>query len=220
MDTKNTEVDVRVTRHKKGWVLEAGFLMDFIKKNYSTDVHILDIGAGPGHWLLNLYENGYKNLHAVDVDNYIVFPEIKKLDFLKKADVSFDKLPFDDNSMDLVISMQVFEHLENPFHFEKECRRVLKPGGLLIMSYPYAWSLQSRLKFFLKGNVIGYRPENSHITFMTKDVFAKCFFKDFRIVREEYYRGKIGFFGKTFYLPATKNFGDGVCYFLEKKYFR
>ena len=217
---KDFNQDLRVTRKLKGWVLESGFLQPYLEANFPKSSKIVDIGCGPGHWLLTLHEMGYRDIHGVDLDNFIVFPEIKKLNTFHKADMSFDKLPFADASVDLIISMQVFEHLENPFHFERECCRILKPGGMLIFSYPYAWSLQSRLKFLFRGDVIGYRPENSHINFLTKAIFAKCFLKDFRMLRKEFYRGRVGIFGKAIRLPANKNFGNGVCYFLEKKYNR
>jgi len=204
----------------KGWVLERGFLLKFLEKSYPQSTRIVDIGCGPGHWLKHLHEKGYRNIAGVDLDNYIVFQEIRDLNIFHKADVSFDKLPFDDNSVDIILSMQVFEHLENPFHFERECRRVLKPGGLLIFSYPYAWNIQSRIKFLFTANVFEYRPQNSHINFMTPDIFGKCFLKDFRIVRREFYRGKVAKLGRTLYLPASERWGSGVCYFMEKKYYR
>ncbi len=216
----NKNADQRILRKKKGWVLESGLVLEFLEKNYPKDAHIIDLGCGPGHWLVNLYEAGFKNIHGVDIQNFLLFPEVKNLDVFRQADLNTGKLPFPDNSVDVVLCMQVFEHLENAFHFERECRRVLKPGGMLILSYPYGWSIQSRLKFLFKGNVIGYRMENSHINFLTKDIFSKCFLKDFRIVREEYFRGRVGIFRIPLKLPANKYFGNAVCYFLEKKYYR
>lgn len=37
---------------------------------------------------------------------------------------------------DLVVAFEVFEHLEDPEQFLQECRRVLRPGGRLILSTP------------------------------------------------------------------------------------
>ena len=46
-------------------------------------------------------------------------------------------LPFPDNSFDLVVSDQVLEHVEgDPFLAVEECRRVLKPGGIVIHTAP------------------------------------------------------------------------------------
>ena len=215
---KINEKDNRILRRVKGWVMEAGFLMDFLKKYYSQEILIVDLGCGAGHWLLQLEEAGYHNWYGVDIKNLIVFPEINKHpDRFHQCNFNFDRIPFADNSVDFLISTQVFEHLENGFHFARECHRILKPGGILVLSIPYGKSIQSRFKFLFKLNVIGWRKENTHINFMTNDVFDKCW-KNFRIFRTEYWRGHVGILGKAVYLPANKHFANGVCYFMEKRY--
>lgn len=54
---------------------------------------------------------------------------------------SADGLPFRDNSFDAVVSFAVFEHLRDPDRSLAEIRRVLRPGGLLLLGthgvYPY-----------------------------------------------------------------------------------
>lgn len=45
-------------------------------------------------------------------------------------------LPFEDNSFDLLLTMDVFEHIFNPLIALKEIYRVLKPGGYYIMTVP------------------------------------------------------------------------------------
>lgn len=45
-------------------------------------------------------------------------------------------LPYDDSSMDAVRSARVFQHLNNPFKALKECIRVIKPGGRIVLSDP------------------------------------------------------------------------------------
>jgi SAM-dependent methyltransferase len=54
---------------------------------------------------------------------------------------SADGLPFRDASFDVVVSFAVFEHLRDPARSVAEARRVLRPGGLLLLGthgvYPY-----------------------------------------------------------------------------------
>ncbi len=54
---------------------------------------------------------------------------------------SADRLPFRDNSFDVVVSFAVFEHLRDPDRSLAEIRRVLRPGGVLLLGthgvYPY-----------------------------------------------------------------------------------
>lgn len=47
-----------------------------------------------------------------------------------------EKLTFPDNSFDLVITQDVFEHLRHPWRGFTEVRRVLKPGGVHIFTVP------------------------------------------------------------------------------------
>lgn len=56
-------------------------------------------------------------------------------------DVFYDgkKIPFADNSFDSVFSSEVFEHVFNIEEVLAEIHRVLKPGGKLLFTCPFAW---------------------------------------------------------------------------------
>ena len=47
-------------------------------------------------------------------------------------------LPFEDDSIDVVVSGQTLEHVDNPFRLVSEMRRVLKPGHRMILIAPSA----------------------------------------------------------------------------------
>ena len=55
---------------------------------------------------------------------------------------SHDPLPFDASSMDVVTLLAVFEHLDETEKVlvTSECRRVLRPGGYLILTTPAWWT--------------------------------------------------------------------------------
>jgi SAM-dependent methyltransferase len=59
----------------------------------------------------------------------------------KRADVYYDGIsfPFDASTYDCVVCNQVLEHVFNPEHFLNEVGRILRPGGLLLLSVPFAW---------------------------------------------------------------------------------
>lgn len=58
----------------------------------------------------------------------------------RAVDLDEDDLPFDDNYSDLVVALEILEHLFDPDHVVKEIKRVLRPNGLLIISIPnLAW---------------------------------------------------------------------------------
>jgi SAM-dependent methyltransferase len=63
-----------------------------------------------------------------------------------RADVFGDSLslPFKAVTFDTVFSTQVLEHVKNPFTMFLEISRVMKPGGLLVLTAPQAWPLHEK----------------------------------------------------------------------------
>jgi SAM-dependent methyltransferase len=59
----------------------------------------------------------------------------------KNADVFYDGLrfPFADSTFESVVCNQVLEHVREPELFIREISRVLRPGGHLLLSVPFAW---------------------------------------------------------------------------------
>ncbi len=60
-------------------------------------------------------------------------------------------LPFRDGSFDAVVSMEGIEHFEDQTAFLRECSRVLRPGGTLVLTTPNILHLGARLSAFLTG---------------------------------------------------------------------
>ena len=77
---------------------------------------------------------------------------------------SLTALPYDDNTFERAICLDVLEHLtydEQPEAL-RELHRVLKPGGELLVSIPNLAHLQSRLHFLLQGRLIRTASEEKH----------------------------------------------------------
>ncbi len=107
---------------------------------------ILELGSGKGGLTYHLKQAGFDvTASDLDPDNFRVEGvECLKIDLEKKFDVP-------DNSFDGVISIETIEHLEDHFSFIRECNRILKPGGLLIVTTPNILNMASRIRFFLTG---------------------------------------------------------------------
>jgi SAM-dependent methyltransferase len=70
---------------------------------------------------------------------------------------SAEQLPFADGCADLVFSTQVIEHLPNPQRLAQEAFRVLRPGGLLLLSGPFYWPLHEEPHDYYRFTPYGLR---------------------------------------------------------------
>lgn len=98
---------------------------------------VLDIGCGSyPYFLIN---SNFNQKYGID-------PSLSSLEFknlnLRRADAAKQKLPFADNFFDSVVMLAVFEHIEqkklNPVL--SEVKRVLKEGGVLVITTPSPWA--------------------------------------------------------------------------------
>jgi len=102
-----------------------GHLEEFLKE-YASDKRTLDIGSGGSS-----YARYFPNRLTVDIDP-ARNPEIV-------ADAH--ALPFADGEFETVLCTEVLEHVKNPFQVVSELRRVLKPGGMLVLSTRFVYPL-------------------------------------------------------------------------------
>lgn len=86
----------------------------------------LDVGCRDGFWSERLKAKGYQ---VVSCDLEPHYPGALRLN-------ANDPLPFADNEFDLVWCSEVIEHLLDPEFTVAEFKRVLKPGGTLLMTTP------------------------------------------------------------------------------------
>jgi 2-polyprenyl-3-methyl-5-hydroxy-6-metoxy-1,4-benzoquinol methylase len=75
-------------------------------------------------------------------------------------------LPLPEASFDLIVAIEIVEHLENPRATAREWRRLLRPGGTLVMSTPNIESIRSLLSFFMRGEHAAFtsRSYPAHVT--------------------------------------------------------
>lgn len=93
---------------------------------------MLDLGAGAGRLVALDFRGHCRRIVGVDLD-----PRVLDNPFLDEAHIaSAHELPFPDASFDVVISVNVLEHIDDPVRLFAEVRRVLKPGGVFIAHTP------------------------------------------------------------------------------------
>jgi SAM-dependent methyltransferase len=69
-----------------------------------------------------------------------------------------ERLPFADGTFDAVVSLEGIEHLLLPARCLAEFCRVLRPGGVLILTTPNVNNVQSRWHYLMGGRFSGFRP--------------------------------------------------------------
>ena len=78
---------------------------------------------------------------------------------LKSPDVFYDgrSLPFGEMTFDGVLCSQVIEHVPNPEYFLKECCRVLKADGKIVVTAPFVWQEHEEPFDFFRFSSFGIR---------------------------------------------------------------
>ncbi|HUT37149.1 MAG TPA: class I SAM-dependent methyltransferase [Planctomycetota bacterium] len=107
---------------------------------------VLDAPCGEGALAWRLAQRGCE-MWCLDCDAGV--PRIEGVEF-HVGDLQ-QRLPYDDGCFDCVACVDGIEHLENPFHVIREFGRVLRPGGLLVVSTPNVSSIRSRFRFLMSG---------------------------------------------------------------------
>ncbi len=94
---------------------------------------VLEIGSGEGYGI-NILSPLASEYHAVDKHATPVSSDHKNIIF-KQMNVP-PLSGFEDNYFDVVVTFQVIEHIKNDVLFLSEIKRVLKPGGMLLLTTP------------------------------------------------------------------------------------
>ena len=111
------------------------------------DAEILDVGTSTGTNLRLLRNLGFARITGVDQSpDAIRFCAEKGLGAVRLGDVRSLQLP--DRRFDLVLATDVIEHVDDEMAAIRELRRVLRPGGYLLLTVPafrLLWGLQDEV---------------------------------------------------------------------------
>lgn len=147
---------------------------------------ILDVGCGVGDVSKGFCKTN--EVHGIDIS-------IKNLRIAEQRDIITkkcnieDKFPYKSDIFDIVICSEVIEHLFDPENTIRESYRVLKKGGMVLLSTPNFYSFINRIKI-LSGRHRGIElPDyaaRQHIRFYSQTGLKELLCNaGFKIIKQE-----------------------------------
>jgi SAM-dependent methyltransferase len=98
-------------------------------------LEVLEAGCGEGYGA-DLISRVARRVIALDYDETTVLHVRARYPRVEVMHGNLAELPLADASVDVVVNFQVIEHLWDQTQFVRECARVLRPSGLLMVSTP------------------------------------------------------------------------------------
>ena len=128
-------------------------LVELVCRHAPGNPHILDLGAFTGALLARLRDEGFTRLAGADLANHLTenVTSFRACDF----NTGFAE-GFSGEQFDCITACEVIEHLDDPRAFLRACRKLLKPGGVVVVSTPNIGFFEGRIKFALTGELWGF----------------------------------------------------------------
>jgi SAM-dependent methyltransferase len=152
------------------------FTAGFVKRYCKQGDILLDVAAGSGAMTLRLIDSGF-NVVATDYvsENFRLHNSTPFF----QADLNGRFSSNRELQFDAIVASEIIEHLENPRHFARECFRLLKPGGKIILSTPNVDCAASIVSFIRSGTFQWFGDveyiEEGHISPLSQWQVTRCF---------------------------------------------
>jgi SAM-dependent methyltransferase len=135
--------------------------MEFITQHVARGGKVLDLAGGAGAFSARLTDAGY-SVTGNDIDDeHWAAPQVPKLsiDLNKPFEAALEP-----GSYAAVVAMEVIEHLNNPVKLLEDCRRLVAPGGCILISTPNVLDIESRLTYLRSGFPFHFSPQSFFAT--------------------------------------------------------
>ena len=128
----------------------------FKKYKIDNEKKILDYGCGSGFLVGQLQDRGF-DVYGVDMsEDAINFGSSRGVNNLFRANGT--RIKFPDEHFDVILAMDVIEHIEDDSLAVSELSRLLKPGGHLIITVPayqWMWGVQDEVAHHFRRYTMG-----------------------------------------------------------------
>ncbi|MEY2861544.1 MAG: hypothetical protein RL392_2002 [Pseudomonadota bacterium] len=142
-----------------------------LSKGIKLPIRALEIGCSEGHTLDWLKKSGNCSWVA-GVEPYAeMHPSITTIDQFYKLDIESSLPDLEPASIDLILCLDVLEHLVNPWEAVRKLDCLLKPGGQLIVSVPNIRNYHVLMDLIFRGK-FSYSEsgilDRTHLRFFTR----------------------------------------------------
>ena len=130
---------------KWGIWLSSRAIIKFYKELNNKNIKIIDLGSGYNASLSLLLYKYYREAIVVDYDlnpNLVTFDKIK----IHKLSIEDSLNSLTDSNYDVIMLINVLEHLNHPQNILNKCYELLKPGGYILINVP-TWLGKSFLEY-------------------------------------------------------------------------
>ena len=155
--------------------------------NFEIKGNLLDVGCANGEFLFLAKKQGF-NIYGVEANTYTAGIAVNN--GLNVFNGILEDANFKDNYFSVIYLGDIIEHVVDPVALLKECKRILKKEGIIIISTPNTdcfWVLATQFicHWFLFPWSVLIPPY--HLYLFSKDNFKKLLYKfDFKILEIEY----------------------------------
>jgi SAM-dependent methyltransferase len=110
-------------------------VLEALYRRLAVDARVLDVGCFGFRQVALAHRLGLDGLQHAGVD-FNAYSDVPAEFEFRRADLSREPLPFEDDAFDLVVASHVIEHLPRGGEFIGECLRVCRPGGAVYVEAP------------------------------------------------------------------------------------
>jgi len=143
---------------------------------------VLDIGCGLGICMKALAP---RSKEMIGLDVYPVGKKVNPDLDIRQFDLNSGKLPFDDNTFDLVVATEVIEHTHYPHFVLKEIKRVLRVDGYACISLPNAYNIYNRRDVLFGRKVTDHGFDSfAHHYFTNIEQNRNFITTEFKVIKE------------------------------------
>jgi uncharacterized protein (TIRG00374 family) len=153
---------------------------EVIKNSLAMERHdvIIDIGCGSGVQLKEIGKKGYSLAIGIDVNlNAIRFARERSLPDTEFIIADAQYLPIKSSSADKIICAEIIEHLKYPKHLVNEITRVLKHGGVVVITTPNDKSVWGIYEFLWDVFGRGRNYGETHLRFFSESDLRSNFYE-------------------------------------------